>query len=85
MTSAARAVRKLTRPDAWARIGKLGLVLSAEALLAPGFAAAAALLPEGPGAERLLLAQNLIRRRSLLWLLPQVRAAASAVKGDGAP
>ena len=65
--------KRLREPHTLARVAKTGVVLLVEVALAPWFCAAAMCLPAGPAAERLLLAQNRLRRLALWWIFPDFR------------
>ncbi|MHB8416444.1 MAG: hypothetical protein ACYDCL_00100 [Myxococcales bacterium] len=62
---------KLLQPKAAARLAKIGAVMALEVGVAPIMLAGALLTPAGPGAERLLLAQNRLRQRCLKWILAE--------------
>ncbi len=69
----AAVARELRQRHTLVRLAKTSVVLAAEVALAPWACAAAALLPRGTPAERLLAAQNRLRRLALRWIFPEYR------------
>ena len=59
------------RPDTWRMLAKVSVVLGLETALLPPLWAALWLTPES-GRERVLAAQNALRRRALRWILPKL-------------
>jgi hypothetical protein len=62
---------KLPPPHRLRFAAKVAMTLGAEAMLAPAFIVGSVLL-KGPANERLLLVQNALRQRALVWLFPEV-------------
>jgi hypothetical protein len=62
----------LMRPDTLKMVGKLGVVLGLETLLMPPTWAAVRLAHGEIQRERVLAAQNKLRRVALRWLLPDL-------------
>jgi len=65
-----RDPRSLLQIDTWQFFAKLSFVLTIEAMLAPGIVVLVA-LDRFINPRRVLLAQNILRRRALLWMFPQ--------------
>jgi hypothetical protein len=62
--------RSLLQLDTWKFLAKLSVILTIEGLLAPGMIVL--VLSDGILNPRaVLMAQNILRRRALLWMFPE--------------